>query len=58
MMMVTTGKVKTLNGNLIDMEAESICIHGDHEGSALFAKELNRDLTAAGYTIKAMDQNG
>jgi 5-oxoprolinase (ATP-hydrolysing) subunit A len=58
MLMVFEGKVKTLNGKLIDIEAESICIHGDHEGSVLFAKGLKRDLTAAGYTIKAMDLYG
>lgn len=58
MMMVGEGRVKTLNGNTVDIEAETICIHGDHEGSAVFAKELNRSLKAAGFTIKAMDQHG
>jgi 5-oxoprolinase (ATP-hydrolysing) subunit A len=58
MMMVRKGRVKTLNGDTIEIEAETICIHGDHEGSAVFAKELNKSLTAAGFTIKAMDQHG
>jgi 5-oxoprolinase (ATP-hydrolysing) subunit A len=58
MMMVNEGRVKTLNGNTIDISAETICIHGDHVGSAEFAKELNGSLTAAGFTIKAMDQHG
>lgn len=58
MMMVKEGRVKTLNGSIIEIEAETICIHGDHEGSTVFAKELNRSLTAAGFTIKAMEQHG
>jgi UPF0271 protein len=58
MTMVSEGRVKSLNGNLIEIEAETIRIHGDHEGAVLFAKELNRSLTAAGYTIKAMDPHG
>jgi UPF0271 protein len=58
MMMISEGKVKTLNGKLINIEAETICIHGDHDGAGLFAKELNRSLTAAGYSIKAMDHYG
>ncbi|HEX5667343.1 MAG TPA: LamB/YcsF family protein, partial [Chitinophagaceae bacterium] len=58
MMMVKEGRVITLNGDTIEIEAETICIHGDHVGSAVFAKELNRSLTVAGFTIKAMDQHG
>jgi 5-oxoprolinase (ATP-hydrolysing) subunit A len=58
MMMVKDGRVITLNGNTIEIEAETICIHGDHVGSTVFAKELNRNLTVAGFTIKAMDQHG
>jgi UPF0271 protein len=58
MMMVAEGKLMTTDGKRIDIEAETICIHGDHEGSALFAKELNRCLTEAGCTIKAMERHG
>ena len=58
MMMLGEGKVKTINGNLIDIEAETICIHGDHPGAALFAKELNSNLRDAGYSIKAMENHG
>ncbi len=57
MMMLHEGRVRTLTGNLINIEVETICIHGDHEGSDLFAKELNRNLSAAGFTIKAMDRH-
>lgn len=56
MMMAGEGRVKTLSGKMIDIQADTICIHGDHSGAAIFAKELNQYLTAAGYGIKAMRQ--
>ncbi|HLO79411.1 MAG TPA: 5-oxoprolinase subunit PxpA [Chitinophagaceae bacterium] len=56
-MMLEDGRVRTVTGNIISIEAETICIHGDHEGSALFAKELNKNLSAAGFVIKAMDRH-
>lgn len=58
MLMIEEGKLRSLSGKLINIEAETICIHGDHPGSALFAKGLHRSLTAEGFTIKAMDQHG
>ncbi len=56
MMMVSKGQVKTITGKMIDIDAETICIHGDHEGAALFANRLNNELTAGGHIIKAMAQ--
>jgi UPF0271 protein len=58
MMMVREGRVKSVNGNSINIEVGTICIHGDHKGSAVFAKELNLSLTEAGIIIKPMDQHG
>jgi UPF0271 protein len=57
MMMLEEGRVKTVTGNFIPIIADTICIHGDHEGSALFAKELNRSLNAAGFIIKSRDRH-
>jgi UPF0271 protein len=56
MMMVGEGKVRTVSGKLIPIRAETICIHGDHEGGAIFASELNHALRAAGFNIRAMEQ--
>lgn len=56
MMMVGEGKVRTVSGTSIPIRAETICIHGDHGGAAIFVRELNLALRAAGYSIRAMEQ--
>jgi UPF0271 protein len=40
MMMVKEGKVKTVSGKIIPIAAETICIHGDGEHAAEFAKAI------------------
>ena len=39
-MMVNEGKVKTINGKYLDIEVDTICIHGDQKNAFLFAKSL------------------
>jgi UPF0271 protein len=51
MMMVNEGKVKTITGGWIDIIAETVCIHGDHQGSAVFAEALSLALKTEGYRI-------
>ncbi|HSF44418.1 MAG TPA: 5-oxoprolinase subunit PxpA [Chitinophagaceae bacterium] len=58
MMMIREQKVHTLNGDMINIEADTICIHGDHQGADIFAREMNISLTAAGFVIKAQEQYG
>ena len=36
--MINKGKVKTVNNKLIDIDAETICIHGDQPNAQIFAK--------------------
>jgi 5-oxoprolinase (ATP-hydrolysing) subunit A len=55
--MIGEQSVQTLSGDMISIEAETICIHGDHEGAEVFAKEMNRSLRAEGYLIKALKQH-
>jgi UPF0271 protein len=50
--------VRTVSGDMISIEADTICIHGDHKDAAVFTKEMNKSLTAAGYLIKASNQHG
>ena len=38
--MLNDGKVKTINGRLVDIDAETICIHGDQPNAQLFAKRI------------------
>ena len=39
-MMVDEGKVKTINGKYLDIEVDTICIHGDQKNAFLFAKSI------------------
>ena len=38
--MINDGKVKTINNKLIDIDIETICIHGDQPNAQLFAKTI------------------
>jgi UPF0271 protein len=55
MTMISEQRVRTVSGDMISIEADTICIHGDHEGAEVFAIEMNRSLTSAGYHIKAFE---
>jgi UPF0271 protein len=57
MAMISEQSVRTISGEMISIEADTICIHGDHRGAEVFAKEMNRSLTSAGYHIKALMQH-
>jgi UPF0271 protein len=56
MTMAAEGKVRSVSGKMIAIQADTICIHGDHAGAAVFARDLKQHLMAAGYQIKAMNQ--
>jgi 5-oxoprolinase (ATP-hydrolysing) subunit A len=58
MKMINEHQVRTLDGNMISIEAGTICIHGDHPGADVFAREMNRNLASAGFIIKAPEQHG
>lgn len=47
-----TGEVITCSGDAIPIEADSICIHGDHEGAAEFAKQIYQQLTDFDISIR------
>jgi UPF0271 protein len=49
--MVTLGRVKTLAGERIPIDAETICIHGDGEHALEFARAINEALRARGIKI-------
>ena len=54
LMMVTEGRVKAVNGSIIDFEADTICLHGDTPGTVEMAKALRSELDRAGVEVKAM----
>ena len=49
--MVTEGKATAITGEEIDVEADSLCLHGDTPGAVEMAKALKRELEAAGVEI-------
>ncbi|WP_025691513.1 LamB/YcsF family protein, partial [Paenibacillus zanthoxyli] len=51
--MVKEGTVAAIDGTVVPLEAETVCIHGDGAGAAAFAAELRRRLKAEGIAVKA-----
>jgi len=49
--MAGEGRVRSIGGNYLDIEADTICIHGDHAGAAEFASKLNRRFREEGFNI-------
>ncbi len=49
--MVKEGKVKSLQGVDISIQAHTVCIHGDGQNSLQFAKYISTSLQNAGITI-------
>lgn len=49
----TEGRIRAADGTLIDVDAESICIHGDTEGAVAMATAVHRALADAGVTISS-----
>jgi UPF0271 protein len=48
---VTTGKVRTVTGALIPMQADTVCLHGDGAHAVLFAKTIHQALERAGIRL-------
>lgn len=51
--MVTHREVEAIDGSVIPIEADSLCIHGDSPGAVAMAREVRAGLTAAGVKIRA-----
>ena len=52
--MVTEGIATTINGNTIEVEADSLCIHGDTPGAVQMAIKVNTSLKSSGVEIKPL----
>jgi len=53
--MAKSGEVVSLDGSVIKLEAQTICLHGDTPGAAALARQVRRGLEAAGITIDALN---
>jgi 5-oxoprolinase (ATP-hydrolysing) subunit A len=51
--MVTTGRLRSVDGADIAVSARSICVHGDSPGAVAMAVALRRSLIEAGMDIRA-----
>lgn len=54
--MIKEGKVKTANGQDIDIVADSICVHGDNPKAIEFVKAIREGLIEAGIEIVPVDE--
>ncbi len=51
--MLREGKVRSVEGDDVDVRAETICVHGDTPGAVEFARELRSQLVSQGVRISA-----
>ncbi|MGF9663851.1 5-oxoprolinase subunit PxpA [Arthrobacter crystallopoietes] len=48
-----TGKITAIDGTIIRVDAESICVHGDTPGSVAMAAAVRAGLESAGVTVRS-----
>ncbi|WP_298913129.1 5-oxoprolinase subunit PxpA [uncultured Algimonas sp.] len=51
--LATTGEVRTVSGRMLDIEARSLCVHGDSAGAVETARQARAAIEAEGVTIEA-----
>ena len=54
--MVTESRAVAITGEEMEVEAESLCLHGDTPGAVEMAKTLERQLRASGVDIVPVAQ--
>ena len=54
--MVTEGRATAISGEAIDVEAESLCIHGDTPEAVEMAATLKREFDAAGVSVLPLNE--
>lgn len=54
--LVNEGVIESVDGRVIELQADSICVHGDSPDAVTIARTLKDDLQAAGVTIRAFTQ--
>lgn len=52
--MLESGQVKTRHGTVIDIEVDTICIHGDGPSAVDFAQQIRSTLEQTGFLVKAL----
>ncbi|SDX54192.1 UPF0271 protein [Marininema mesophilum] len=54
--MVKEGKTMAVDGTLIDLNADTVCVHGDHPEALSFVHQLREAFTAEGITVKRVSE--
>ena len=49
----TTGTVTAVDGTVIRVDAESVCVHGDSPGSVALARSIVEELARDGITVRS-----
>jgi 5-oxoprolinase (ATP-hydrolysing) subunit A len=52
--MVIEGRVVAIDGSVVDLRVDTLCVHGDNPDAVDFVRELRGKLTVAGVELKAM----
>ena len=58
LMLVTEGRVRAVDGSLVAVRADTLCLHGDGIHAAAFAHRLREALTVAGVAVIAPGASG
>ncbi|WP_430390708.1 LamB/YcsF family protein [Dyella sp. 20L07] len=53
MAMAREGKVRAVDGDIVELQADSLCVHGDGAHAVAFARNLRAALEAAGIAVVA-----
>jgi UPF0271 protein len=56
--MAVENKVTAVDGTVIDLRAETLCVHGDTPGAVELVKSIRALLEAEGVTVEPMSFNG
>jgi UPF0271 protein len=51
--LATTGRVQAVDGTMLDLPVDSLCVHGDTPGAVSMAREVRAALNAAGVPLGA-----
>lgn len=51
--LVETGQIEAIDGSLIDLQADSICVHGDSPGAVALAQQVRLKLEGAGVVLQS-----
>ena len=52
--MVLEGKVRSVSGKDVAVEADTLCVHGDQPGAVAFARRIRDELARAGVEVKTL----